>query len=240
MRSNCKTWGDHIEELRHRIWLCLGATLVCLPLMWPFSQPLIGWIWHIGRPTEGSMMVYTQPMELFFLRLKLSLILCIGILSPLLIWHIIAYISPALYRHERRIVCLLCGFSLLLFAGGALLALFCIFPALMKFSYDLQMEAVAPMLTVSSCIGLALMLMLGFGVCFQLPVVLLLLVALGILSPRILRNMRPYIIVGIFIIAGLLTPPDVVSQLMMAIPTWLLFEISIIIAYHVNPLIATN
>ena len=214
---------NHIEEF------CIVAVCILLPIAWPFSQLLIDWIVQTLCPPELGSLYYTAPMELFFLKLKFSAIMAICVASPYIMYHLWSYISPGLFKHEKKFIREACGFSLLLFLMGTFLGLFVIFPILMRYSLSMQTVDIKPLINVSSCLGMAAWLMLGFGICFQLPIVLVGMMRLGMISVERLRKLRPYIVIGIFIVAAVLTPPDIISQLTMGIPTWMLYEISLMI-----------
>jgi len=219
----------HLEEFRIRLLIILLVITILIPVGWQFSQPLIDWLWRMAAPDNAGKMVYTTPMELFFVRLKLSLILSLCLGSPVIAWHSIKFFYPALYSHERYYVGVLSLFSMILFILGAWLAIIVIYPMVLRFSYSMQSNTTIALLSVNSCVELACWLMLGFGICFQLPILTLFLLKIQIVSVASLTRLRPYIVVAIFIFAALFTPPDIVSQLTMAIPTWLLFEISVIL-----------
>lgn len=226
---------EHIEEFRRRLIRCLVAVCLLLPAAWPFSQMLIDWIVNHLCPPELGSLYYTAPMELFFLRLKFSLIMAVCVALPVLSWHLWRYFSPGLYRHEKTMIRCASGFSFFLFLGGAAMGLLVIFPILMNYSLSMQTPGIKPLINVTSCLGMAAWLMLGFGICFQLPIVLLGIIRLGLVSVSTLRRLRPYIVVGIFSVAMVLTPPDIISQLCMGVPTWLLYEISLILGRFVEP-----
>jgi sec-independent protein translocase protein TatC len=220
---------EHIEEFRQRLIKCLIILFLLFPVVWPLSQPFITWIWKTLCPPNMGPMYYMAPLELFTLCLKISavMVICIGL--PFIMWHIWSYVAPALYQKEKGFVFVLCMASLLLFVAGAAGALLGIFPLLMQFSVGMQTEGTKPFLNVSSCIEMAAWLMLGFGLAFQLPIILLALMKFRIVSVAGLRKLRPYIIIFIFIVSAIICPPDVMSLLLMAIPTYFLFEISLLI-----------
>ncbi len=234
-RHGYATVIDHIEEFRRRLISCLVVVCLLLPAAWPFSQMLIDTIVNNLCPEEMGSLYYTAPMELFFLRLKFSVIMAVSVAIPILSWHIWQYFAPGLYQHEKTLVKVASGFSFFLFAAGAAMGLFVIFPILMRYSLGMQTSGIKPLINVSACLEMAAWLMLGFGICFQLPIILLGMIKLGIVRVATLRRLRPYIVVGIFTVAMLLTPPDIFSQLCMGIPTWLLYEISLILGRFLEP-----
>lgn len=228
-----KTVAEHLEEFRKRFIFCLVVVVLLLPLTWFGAQPAINWIIaHLCPPEMGSM-YYSAPMEVFFLKLRISLIAAVCIALPWIFWHIGRYAMPALYRHERLVAFTMSICSFVLFAAGAAIALFLVFPLMMSFSIGMQSDGIKPLINVTSCLGLAAWLMLGFGICFQLPVLMILLMRSGIVGCETMRRWRPYVVVTIFVVAGILTPPDVISQMALGIPTWLLYEISLLIGSRI-------
>lgn len=220
---------DHLEEFRHRLICCITAICFLIVVTWPLSQLLIDWIVKTLCPPDLGPLYYTAPMELFFLKLKFSAIMAICIASPYIMYQLWSYVSPGLFRREKRMIREVCGFSFLLFLSGVAIGLFIIFPILMRYSLSMQTTEIKPLINVSSCLGMAAWLMLGFGICFQLPIVLIGMIRLELIGVERLRRLRPYIVIGIFLVAAILTPPDIISQLTMGIPTWILYEISLII-----------
>lgn len=233
-RHGYATVVDHIEEFRHRFICCIVVVCLLTIAAWPLSKILIDWLVKTLCPPDLGPLYYTAPMELFFLKLKFSAIMATCLAVPYITYHLWSYISPGLFRREKQMIRGTCGFSFLLFVLGAAIGLFIIFPILMQYSLSMQTAEIKPLINVSSCLGMAAWLMLGFGICFQLPIILIALMRLGLISVERLQNLRPHIIVGIFLIAAILTPPDLISQLVMGIPTWLLYEISLIIGKRIT------
>lgn len=224
----------HLENFRKSFINCISAVLVLFPCAWPFSKSLLSWITMTLCPPEMGAMYYTHPMGFFFLRLKISFILAITIAIPIIAWNIWTFILPALYKKEKKLLQIFSLSSLLLFTFGASLVIFFIFPTLMRFSVEMQTSEIRPLFNASSCVDMLIWLILGFGLCFQLPIILLGAIKIGLISVVKLKMLRPYIMVAIFIVAGLLTPPDIISQLTMAIPTALLFELSLLIGKYIE------
>ena len=188
------------------------------------AQPSIEWLQRLSCPA-GAQFYYMTPMGLFFTQLKLGLVYGLAFSSPVLASQIWGFVAPALYRKEKIFMGVFSLCSCLLFFIGVCFAVCVIFPLLMKFSYSMGSAQIAPMLQVDSIIELATMLMLGFGLMFQLPLIVIFLVYTDLVGIQRIRAARPYIVVLIFILSALLTPPDVVSQLCMGLPVWLLFEL---------------
>lgn len=167
-------------------------------------------------------------MALFFTRMKLGLVYACLFAFPVIAYQSWRFIAPGLYHKERYYITRLSGVSTLLFLVGVAFSLFGVFPALMRFAYGMSTADIAPMLQVGSVVSMATLLSLGFGLMFQLPIVVFFCVISGMISLEAMRKARPFIVLVIFVLAAVLTPPDVVSQLCMGLPTWLLFEISLI------------
>ena len=203
--------------------LLIPAALLVHHMLPELLQSISGWV-------PGYKFYYLTPLEPFFIELKMTAAAAflLGLPIHFLLWS--KFLAPALYQHEKRLLGgLLCAAVILFTAGGAL-ALFGVLPMLLKFSAGFATAEWQPMLTFNSMLSLTVMLILGFGLIFQLPIVILLLVRGGLIQTATLRKHRPAVLVGILVLAAILTPPDVVSQCMMAIPAYLFFEISLFIA----------
>ncbi len=164
------------------------------------------------------------------MQIKVALCLSLFAAAPYIAYVGWQFLVPALYPHEKRHIKRLACVSSLLFLAGVAFCLFFIIPAMMKFSFQMQNESMQQTIGLSQYIGLVAMLMLGFGFVFQLPILIFFLVISGIISLQTLKKQRPVVLVAILTISALLTPPDVFSQFMMAIPTYMLFEISLLAA----------
>ena len=230
MNPKTHSFIEHLDEFRARlIKSLLCVILIFIPANF-VSLPIIIWVKQEFCPGLKEL-VFIKPMELFFTQLKVSFCLALIISTPFLAYQIWSFVSPALFKKERRHVVRFVFISTFLFLAGATLALFIVFPAVMRFSLSLSGNSgdIVPMINIQSFINLAGMLMLAFGAMFQLPIVVFILTATGVVSTAKMAHGRPYVVVIIFILAAVLTPgPDIISQLAMAIPTCLLFEISLI------------
>lgn len=219
---------EHLEELRRRVFRMLLSVAVFAIPGYFLAQPLIAWVQRWACPADATL-YYMKPMALLFVRLRVGLVCATMFAAPLIAYQAWRFIVPALRPKETRVITRLAAASGLLFVLGACFALFAVFPGLMRFAYGMASETIRPMLQVESVVSIAFMLVLGFGLMFQLPIILFFCVAFGIVRVATLRHSRPYFVLGIFVLAALLTPPDVISQLCMALPTWLLFEASLLI-----------
>ena len=220
---------DHLEELRKRIFVMLYVTVAMYVPGFYLAKPAIERLQKYGCPPDTEL-IYTAPMDWFFTQLSMGLVFALLFASPVIAYQIWKFVAPALFKHERVAISRVSGFSCFLFIFGIAFALLFIFPAIMRFSYGMQTENIKPLLRVDSVVYLAVMLMLGFGVMFQLPIVIFFLALSGLVSLDTIRKSRPYFIVIIFIVSAIMTPPDVISQIAMALPSWLLFEISLLFA----------
>jgi len=221
---------EHLEELRLRILRSLFAVAILFPASWPLSQLVIEWMKRAFCPDPSLKLYYTAPMELFFLRMKVSMAIGVLVAIPYIAWQIWGFVGPALYKKERN-----CAFGLALsssffFVAGAAFALFGIFPMMMKYSFSMGSPDIQPLYGATPFIGTAALLMLAFGFCFQLPLVVFILVRMGIVELESMRSARSYIVLGIFVVAGVITPPDMISMLALALPTVGLFELSLLVA----------
>jgi sec-independent protein translocase protein TatC len=220
---------SHLIELRDRLLrIVLVVALVFLALV-PFSNTLFSTLSGplTAHLPEGSSMVAIEVASPFLTPFKLSLVLAVFIAMPFLLYQIWAFVAPGLYRQERRLVMPLMVSSTALFYAGAAFAYFVVFPLVFKFLTATAPEGVAVMTDISRYLDFVLTLFFAFGVAFEVPVVTVLLVWTGMVTQDDLRKKRPYIIVGAFVVGMLLTPPDIISQTLLAVPVLLLFELGI-------------
>ena len=221
---------EHLEEFRTRILRSLYAVAILFPLCWPISGYSLEWMRRTFCPDPSVKLYFSAPLELFVLRMKVSAALGILIAIPYISWQIWSFVAPALYKNERKAALAIVLSSTFFFLAGAAFALFGIFPMLMKYSYSLGGPDIQPLYNAGSFIGTAALLMLAFGLCFQLPLAVVILVRNGIVEVSTMRSARAYIVVGIFVVAGVVTPPDMVSMLALALPTVALFELGVLFA----------
>ena len=172
-------------------------------------------------------MIATDVASPFFAPLKLAFFVAVFLAMPFILYQFWAFVSPGLYRHERRLAIPLLASSVLLFYIGCAFAYFLVLPAIFSFMTSVAPAGVAVMPDIARFLDFVLVLFLAFGFCFEVPVALVILVAIGVATPEQLVKSRPYTIVGAFVIAAILTPPDVISQLLLAIPMCLLYEVGI-------------
>lgn len=220
---------SHLIELRDRLLrIVLVVAVVFLALM-PFSNTLFS---NLSGPLtailpEGSSMIAIDVASPFLIPFKLTLVLAVFITMPFLLYQIWAFIAPGLYKHERRLVMPLLVSSTVLFYAGAAFAYFVVFPLVFAFFTSTAPEGVSVMTDISRYLDFVLTLFFAFGAAFEVPVVVVVLVWTGMATQESLRQKRPYIIVAAFVMGMLLTPPDIISQTLLAVPVWLLFELGV-------------
>ena len=225
-----ETLVSHIEALRKMLLKCVIATVFLYPLGFYLTPYAIKGLVCCSFPENLDKLYYFAPMEVFWVQLKLGLIIALMMAYPWNIrqaWH---FLLPALYRNERKALGWGIFFSSFLFFSGVAFCIWLVLPLMMNFSGGFATPELQPMLGLAHFLNLAGMLMFAFGVLFQSPMIVFLCVRFGLVSPDALAKKRPYIMTAILILSAILTPPDVVSQLMLAIPTWLLFELGLFVS----------
>lgn len=227
---------SHLVELRSRLMRALLAILVLFLCLFYFANNLYE---IVSAPLTallpaGTSMIATDVTSPFFAPFKLTLVLSIFLAMPLILHQVWGFISPGLYKHEKRLAVPLLASSIVLFYSGIAFAYFVVFPLIFGFFTSVGPENVAVMTDISSYLNFVLKIFFAFGVVFEIPIATLLLVWSGITDVKSLREKRAYVIVGCFVLGMLLTPPDVISQTLLAVPMWLLFELGIILAVIVK------
>jgi sec-independent protein translocase protein TatC len=220
---------SHLVELRDRLLRVVLAVAVVFLVLFPFSNTLFTVLSGplMAHMPEDSSMIAIEVASPFLIPFKLTLFLALFIAIPFVLYQLWSFIAPGLYRHERRLVFPLLVSSTVLFYAGAAFAYFVVFPLVFAFFTSTAPEGVSVMTDISRYLDFVLTLFFAFGAAFEVPVVTVLLVWTGMVTQDQLREKRPYIIVGAFVIGMLLTPPDVISQTLLAVPVWLLFELGV-------------
>jgi sec-independent protein translocase protein TatC len=231
-----QTFVSHLVELRARILKSLGCVLLLFLALSYFSNEIYSLLARplIQQLPAGSTMIATEVAAPFFAPFKLTLIVAIALSIPYLLYQIWAFVAPGLYRHERRLVLPLLVSSSLLFYLGVAFAYFVVFPLMFKFFTATAPEGVAVMTDISRYLDFVLTMFLAFGFAFEVPIATLLLVRTGAVTVESLVAKRPYIIVGAFVVGMVLSPPDVISQTLLAVPMWLLFELGILLVPFIS------
>ena len=226
---------SHLVELRDRLLRAILAVLVVFLCLFPWArdlysllaQPLLAVLPH------GGQMIATDVVGVFLVPMKVALLVAFVIALPYVLYQAWAFVAPGLYAHEKRLVLPLIVASSVLFLVGMAFAYFIVFPVVFKFMASIAPEGVAWMTDIEKYLSFALTTFVAFGVTFQVPVVVIVLVRMGLVSIAKLKEIRPYVIVGAFVVGAIFTPPDVMSQLMLAIPLCLLYEVGIVLARFV-------
>ena len=226
------TMMQHFSELRRRILWCLCVFVFSFCFGWIVSQhveffltmPLLN-IWH------NATLLYTGITDGLMIQFSLATLVALVITVPVLLWHIWAYIAPGLHKNEKQFLIPIFVLSPILFMLGVAFAFYILFPFVFKFFLEMNEAANLPVVllpAVTGYLAFAVGLLKIFGLAFQLPLVLIGLNRVGLLSRQSAIKSRRYVIVGVFVLSAMLTPPDVVSQIVLALPMWLLFEISLL------------
>ncbi|QBG36233.1 twin-arginine translocase subunit TatC [Litorilituus sediminis] len=226
------TLFDHLLELRNRLLRSVVGVLVVFCSLAYFAQDIYQYLAQplLSTMPSGAQMIATDVASPFFAPFKLTIVLSIFIAMPYILYQVWSFVAPGLYKNEKRLVAPLMFGSTLLFYSGIAFAYFVVFPVVFAFFTSVAPEGVVIATDISSYLDFVLKLFFAFGVAFEIPIAIILMCWTGITSPNSLRAKRPYIVVGAFVVGMLLTPPDVISQSMLAIPMLLLFELGIIIA----------
>ena len=221
---------EHLVELRGRLLKACLSVFVVLIVLLPFSRHLYETLAAplMAQMPEGSSMIAIDVASPFLTPFKLTLLISIMISIPVVMYQLWAFVAPALFKHEKRLARPLLLSSVFLFYAGCAFAYFAVFPLVFGFLTRVAPEGVAVMTDISKYLDFVMTLFLAFGITFEVPIATIILVATGITTTKKLTSWRPYIVVGAFAIGMILTPPDVISQTLLALPMWLLFEIGII------------
>ena len=220
---------SHLIELRKRLLNCIIAVLVIFLALVYFSNDIYQMVAEplIKQLPVGASMIATDVASPFLTPIKLTIIVSIFLAVPVILYQIWAFVAPALYRHERRLVMPLLFSSTMLFYIGVAFAYFVVFPMAFGFFAKTAPQGVTMATDIASYLDFVMTLFMAFGVAFEVPVAIILLCWTGVTTPEMLRQKRPYMLVGAFVVGMLLTPPDVFSQTLLAIPMYCLFEVGV-------------
>lgn len=222
----------HLIELRTRLIKALVAVMVVFLILVPFANKLYALLAGplLRNMPEGAQMIAIKVASPFLIPMKLAFFLALLIAMPVVLYQIWAFVAPGLYRHERRLAVPLLFSSFVLFYGGCAFAFYLVLPTVFAFLQSVAPEGVAVMTDIGEYLDFVLVIFFAFGFCFEVPVAVVILSLLGWVTHRQLTEARSYVIVASFVIAAVLTPPDVISQLMLAIPMCILYEIGLLAA----------
>jgi sec-independent protein translocase protein TatC len=235
--SASEAFITHLIELRTRLLNSVVALLLIFVCLFPWASDLYAVLAHplLAKLPKGGQMIATDVTTPFFVPLKVAMMTAFLIALPYILYQIWRFVAPGLYAHEKRLVVPLIVASTLLFFCGMSFAYFAVFPIVFGFITASAPLGVAVMTDIDKYLSFVLSMFVAFGITFQVPVVVILLVRMGVVSIEKLREIRPYVVVGAFVVGAIFTPPDVVSQFMLAMPLWLLYEAGIVVANWMKP-----
>jgi len=222
----------HLIELRSRLIKGVAALMLVFVGLLPFANRLYAIFATplLAKMPAGTQMIAIKVASPFLIPMKLAFFIAAVIAMPVLLYQAWAFVAPGLYRHERRLAVPLLASSILLFYIGCAFAFFLVLPTVFGFLQSVAPAGVLVMTDIGEYLDFVLVIFLAFGFCFEVPVAVVILSLLGWVSPKQFSEARAYVIVGAFVVAAVLTPPDVVSQLMLAIPMCILYEVGLVAA----------
>ena len=227
----------HLVELRTRLLHSAVALLLVFVCLFPWASDLYTLLAQplLTKLPKGGQMIATDVMTPFFVPLKVAMMAAFLIVLPYILYQVWRFIAPGLYANEKRLVVPLIIASTVLFFCGMAFAYFAVFPVVFGFITASAPHGVAVMTDIDKYLSFVLSMFMAFGITFQVPVAVVLLVRMGFVTVEKLREVRPYAVVGAFVVGAIFTPPDVVSQFMLAMPLWLLYEAGIVVASWIKP-----
>lgn len=230
--SVAETFISHLIELRDRIVRAGGVLLLVFVCMMPWSGQIYDILAHpmMTALPVGAKMIATGVLTPFMVPLKVTLLAAFVVTLPWILYQAWAFVAPGLYAHEKKLVAPLVVSSTILFVAGIAFCYFFVFNVVFKVINEWAPKSINVAPDIESYFDFALTMFIAFGLTFEVPIVVVVLVRMGLVSVAKLKEFRPYIIVGAFVIAAIVTPPDATSMLMLAIPLWLLFEVGLLVA----------
>ena len=235
--SDADSFVSHLLELRSRLLKIVIGLVVSIVVFLPFSNELYTWLAQplLKQMPAGTHMIATAVTTPFLVPMKVATLVGIVASLPYTLYQAWAFVAPGLYEHERRFIGPLIVASTVLFLMGMSFAYFFVFPVLFGFVATSAPQGVSVMTDIGSYLDFVTTMFVSFGVAFEVPIAVLLLVKFNLVKVAALKEARSYVIVGAFIIGAILTPPDVISQVMLAVPLWLLYEAGVLLAQFVEP-----
>jgi sec-independent protein translocase protein TatC len=236
--SDQESFISHLVELRQRLVRAVGAVLAIFVVL--FLYPGSGYIYDVlalplmNALPEGSKMIATGVITPFMVPVKVTALVGFMIALPFVLYQAWAFVAPGLYEHEKKLALPLIVASTVLFFLGVAFCYFFVFGKVFAFIHDFAPKSITPAPDIEAYFSFVITMFLAFGITFEIPIVVIVLVRMGIVSVEKLREARPYVIVGAFVIAAVVTPPDVLSQFMLAVPMCLLYEAGVFLARFVG------
>lgn len=228
---------SHLIELRDRLLRAVIVFAVVLVGLLPFANQIYTLLAQplLSKLPAGGQMIATAVTTPFFVPMKVAMLAAMVITLPHTLYQVWAFVAPGLYAHERRFIGPLVVASTVLFIAGMSFAYFAVFPVIFGFIAHTAPKGVAVMTDIGNYLDFVISLFVAFGVAFEVPIAVVVLVRLGVVDIKTLKEIRSYVIVGAFIVGAIFTPPDVVSQIMLAVPLWMLYEAGILAAGFMQP-----
>lgn len=236
MTEQTESFISHLVELRDRLLRAVIAVVIVFVCLMPWAADIYDLLAHplmVALP-EGTKMIATGVVTPFFVPVKVTLMLAFLIALPVVLYQVWAFVAPGLYAHEKRLGLPLIVASTLLFLIGMAFCYFLVFGVVFSFIAEFSPKSITPAPDIEQYLSFVLTMFTAFGVTFEVPVVVIVLVRFGLVTIKQLKEARPYVIVGAFVVAAVVTPPDVVSQLLLAIPLCVLYELGILFARFVR------
>jgi len=227
----------HLTELRDRLLRCVLAVLLAFCALFAFANDIYSFVSEPLRALlpEGATMIATEVASPFLTPFKLTMVAAVFLTIPYLLFQLWSFVAPGMYRNEKRLAIPLLASSVLLFYAGAAFAYYVVFPLIFSFFTSAGPADVAIMTDINRYLDFVLKLFFAFGLAFEIPIAAIILIKTGVVTADDLAGKRPYIILGCFVLGMLLTPPDLISQSLLAIPMWLLFEAGVWFGRMITP-----
>ena len=231
-----ETFISHLVELRDRLIRALTAILICFLCIVNWARDIYTLLAApmLAAMPQGGQMIVTDVAGAFLVPMKVTLMVAFLMALPYVLYQAWSFIAPGLYAHEKKLALPLLVASVLLFFTGMAFAYFIVFPTVFGFINKFAPAGVAVMTDIDKYLSFVLSTFMAFGVTFEVPVIVIVLVSAGLVGVDKLREIRPYVIVGAFVVGAIFTPPDVLSQFMLAVPLWLLYELGIVLAAFIT------
>ena len=236
MKNNNSSLVEHLLELRNRLLIIIISIAITAIALSPFANIIYNFLSLplLSVLPEGSSMIAVDVASPFLAPFKLILLLSIAITFPITIYNFWAFVAPGLYKNEKKFIAPILISSTLLFYLGIIFAYYIVFPLIFNFFTSIAPQGVEIATDISSFLNFVVKIFFAFGLAFEVPIITLMIILFGISDVKSLSKKRPYVIVIAFILGMILTPPDVISQILLAIPIWLLFEVGLLLAYLIT------
>ena len=232
LMDGTETFISHLIELRNRLLRSAIAWIVVFVCLFPFANDLYTILAQpmLAKLPKGGQMIATEVVTPFFVPIKVAMMTAFLGVLPYILYQVWAFVAPGLYAHEKKFIVPMVAASVLLFACGMAFAYFLVFPVVFGFIIGIAPVGVAVMTDINKYLDFVITMFMAFGITFEVPIVVIALAYTGMVEIHQLKEARPYVIVGAFVVGAVFTPPDVVSQIMLAVPLWVLYELGVFVA----------